>query len=57
MTLKAEEVYLNEYEDERYAEKNIGGFIETIYKKRLHSSLGYLPPDEFEAMKGKQEAT
>ena len=56
-TLKTEEVYLNEYEDEQDARRNIGRFIETIYNnKRLHSSLGYLPPDEFEAMKGRQEA-
>ncbi len=48
-TLKAEEVYLNEYETEQDARSNIGTFIETLYnKKRLHSSLGYCSPDEFE---------
>ncbi len=49
-TLKAEEVYLNEYEDLCEAERNIEEFIEQVYnKKRLHSSLGYKPPVEFEA--------
>jgi len=48
-TLKTEEVYLNEYETEQAARNNIGRFIETIYNnKRLHSSLGYCSPDEFE---------
>lgn len=49
-TLKAEEVYMNEYRtfDEAYA--NIKEFIEEVYNsKRLHSSIGYVPPDEFEA--------
>ena len=49
-----EEVYLNEYRTYEEAEQNIGRFIEEDYnKKRLHSSLGYLPPAEFEAMKSK----
>ena len=48
-TLKTEEVYLNEYETESEARENIGGFIETMYNiKRLHSSLGYCSPVEFE---------
>lgn len=49
-TLKTEEIYLNEYATEAEARENIGAFIETIYNiKRLHSSLGYCSPDEFEA--------
>ncbi|MBA3472672.1 MAG: transposase [Rubrobacter sp.] len=49
-TLKMEEVYLNEYRTYEEAEQNIGKFIEEVYnKKRLHSSLGYLAPVEFEA--------
>lgn len=48
-TLKVEEVYINEYETFDEAYKNIKRFIELVYnKKRLHSSIGYVPPEEFE---------
>jgi putative transposase len=50
-TLKMEEVYLKDYRDFGEAEENIAEFIEEVYNhKRLHSSLGYLPPVEFEAI-------
>jgi putative transposase len=50
-TLKTEEVYLNQYQTFQDAEANIGIFIEDVYNaKRLHSSLGYLSPLEFEAV-------
>lgn len=50
-TLKMEEVYLKDYRGLEEAQENIGEFIEEVYnKKRLHSSLGYLPPVEFEAL-------
>ena len=49
-TLKAEEAYLKEYKTFDEAYNNIKQFIEVVYnKKRLHSSIGYLPPVEFEA--------
>jgi len=49
-TLKVEEVYLSDYRTFQEAEANLQRFIEEVYNpKRLHSSLGYLPPDEFEA--------
>jgi putative transposase len=49
-TLKKEEVHLQDYEDLADAHHHIGHFIEDVYnRKRLHSSLGYLPPVEFEA--------
>jgi len=49
-TLKAEEVDGKAYVDLIDARRQIGAFIETVYNaKRLHSALGYKPPDEFEA--------
>jgi putative transposase len=49
-TLKREEVHLKEYRTFADAEANIQTFIEDVYNtKRLHSSLGYRPPVEFEA--------
>jgi putative transposase len=48
-TLKQEEVYLNQYNNFDEALSNIGVFLDDVYNvKRLHSSLGYLPPAEFE---------
>jgi len=48
-TLKEEEVYLSEYETIAEARSSIAYFIEAVYNcKRLHSSLGYVPPAEFE---------
>lgn len=48
-TFKREEVYLKQYQTFQEAEDNIREFIEEVYNtKRLHSSLGYLPPTEFE---------
>ena len=48
-TIKYEEVYLNEYNSIQEARENIRHFIEEVYnKKRLHSSIGYKPPQEFE---------
>jgi len=50
-TLKREEVYLNHYETFADAERQIGRFIDDVYnQKRLHSSLGYLPPVEYESL-------
>jgi transposase InsO family protein len=49
-TLKREEVYLNHYETFHEAEATMMHFITDVYNtKRLHSSLGYVPPLEFEA--------
>lgn len=49
-TIKEEEVDLSDYRDYSDALSQIGGFIEEVYMtKRIHSSLGYLTPAEFEA--------
>ena len=48
-TIKEEEVDLSEYFDFADAAHQIGTFIEDVYMtKRIHSSLGYLTPVEFE---------
>ncbi len=49
-TIKEEEVHLTEYRDFEDALAQIGHFIDDVYlTKRIHSSLGYLTPAEFEA--------
>jgi len=49
-TLKREEVHLNQYRTFAEAEANLDRFIGDVYNtERLHSSLGYRPPIEFEA--------
>ncbi len=48
-TIKEEEVYISEYIDLLDVRKQIEHFIDDVYnKKRIHSSLGYLTPHEFE---------
>ena len=50
-TLKMEQVYLTEYLDFIDAYSQLARFIEDVYnRKRLHSSLGYRPPEEFETL-------
>jgi len=49
-TIKEEEVDLTEYLDYHDAYHQIGRFLDDVYMhKRIHSSLGYLTPAEFEA--------
>jgi putative transposase len=48
-TIKEEEVDLTEYEDFGDALRGLGRFLDDVYnRKRIHSSLGYLTPAEFE---------
>jgi len=48
-TLKLEEVDRNHYETFLEAEAALESYIDDIYNnRRMHSSLGYLSPDEFE---------
>jgi putative transposase len=49
-TIKEEEVDLSEYLDYNDAYRQLGRFLDDVYMhKRIHSSLGYLTPAEFEA--------
>jgi putative transposase len=49
-TLKYEEVHLWNYETYEDVIERLPFFIEEVYnRKRLHSSIGYVPPIEFEA--------
>ena len=48
-TIKEEEVDLSEYQDLADARRQLGRFLDDVYNtKRIHSSLGYLTPSEFE---------
>lgn len=48
-TLKYEEVYRQEYRSMGEALASIGQFIDQVYnQQRLHSALGYRPPEQFE---------
>ena len=50
-TLKHEEVNLMEYRTVDDVRQRIPFFIQEVYnRKRLHSSLGYRPPVEFEEL-------
>ena len=49
-TLKYEEVHLWNYETYEDVIERLPFFLEEVYnRKRLHSSIGYVPPTEFEA--------
>jgi transposase InsO family protein len=48
-TLKQEEVYANHYRDLEHLRSNIGEFVDEYYnRQRMHSSLDYRSPEEFE---------
>ena len=56
-TIKEEEVDLSEYEDYHDANQQVGRFLDDVYMhKRIHSSLGYLTPAEFESHRLAQQA-
>jgi putative transposase len=48
-TLKREEIYANTYRDLDHLRAHLEAFIDRYYNRdRLHSALGYRPPEEFE---------
>lgn len=50
-TLKVELIYQNKYETRREAQRDIFEYIEIFYnRERLHSSLGYYSPEEYEEL-------
>jgi putative transposase len=57
-TLKYEEVRLWDYKTMDDVLKRVPFFISQVYnKKRLHSSLGYVPPEEFESAYAEKKQT
>ncbi len=56
-TIKEEEVDLSEYLDYNDAYRQLSRFLDDVYMhKRIHSSLGYLTPAEFEEQWQKEQA-
>jgi len=50
-TLKVELIYQNKYQTRREAQRDIFEYIEIFYnRERLHSSLGYYTPEEYEQL-------
>lgn len=48
--MKEEEIDLSEYENCADTIRQVGRFLDEVYMhKRIHSSLGYLTPAEFES--------
>ena len=48
-TIREEEISLTEYADFGDARRQLGRFLDAVYnRKRIHSSLGYITPAEFE---------
>jgi putative transposase len=56
-TIKEEEVDLSDYKDYTDALQQLGRFLDEVYEhKRIHSSLGYLTPAEFEDQWRREQA-
>src|SRR5579862_6720355 len=56
-TLKREEIYANDYRDLKHLFRSVEVFIEHYYNRcRLHSALGYRPPEEFESKSEQRDA-
>ncbi len=49
--IKKELIYLNKYKTREEAKQSIFKYIEVFYNsQRIHSSIGYFTPDQFERM-------
>jgi hypothetical protein len=56
-TLKQEEIYCNQYRDFEELSAHLEEFIGNYYnRQRLHSTLGYRTPEEFERDSASAEA-
>ena len=58
-TIREEEVDLSEHQNFADAYGQLGRFLDDVYnRKRIHSSLGYLTPAEFEQqwLRGRRDA-
>ena len=56
-TQKREEIYANDYRDFEHLFRSVEVFIEHYYNRcRLHSALGYRPPEEFESKSEQRDA-
>jgi hypothetical protein len=52
-TLKREEIHANDYRNLEHLFTSVEAFIEQYYnRRRLHSALGYRPPEDFETEVG-----
>ena len=56
-TIKNEEVWINEYETFEQAFEAIANFVKKYNERRLHSSIGYMPPMEFEQQLNMEEVS
>jgi putative transposase len=55
-TLKYEEIYMNEYKTMKDVSERLPFFLEQVYnRRRLHSSLGYVPPEEYDVKYTRRE--
>ena len=55
-TIKHEEVLRVDYRDLEDIQDRLPMFLEEVYnRRRLHSSLGYMPPEEFEQLHARRQ--
>jgi len=54
-TYKHEEAHLTSYESLEGLERSLQAFVDDYNSERLHSSLGYVGPIEFESLHAEQE--